>query len=161
MLLRATAGLIALLWVVAVCNDLGTRELARPEWDMEWLLTLPIRMPTLLWARLAERSVTSLFALLSLLPLLLVLAWQQVSPGWLVPLMVLAAALPLFALAALLRSVVDIGLRLRLAPARLRNLQALMSVLGLLGLYLALSVGSSQGASLGVSMVSESPGWLL
>ena len=160
-LLRATTGLIALLWVVAVCNDLGTRELARPEWDMEWLVTLPIRMPTLLWARLAERSVTSLFALLSLLPLLLVLAWQQVSPGWLVPLMALAAALPLFALAALLRSVVDIGLRLRLAPARLRNLQALMSVLGLLGLYLALSVGSSQGASLGVSMVSESPGWLL
>lgn len=160
-LLRATAGLVALLWLVAVCNDLGTRELARPEWDMEWLVTLPIGMPALLWARLAERSVTSLFALLSLLPVLLALAWQQTSPGWAAPLLAVAAALPLFALAALLRSVVDIGLRLRLAPARLRNLQALMSVLGLLGMYLALSVGSSGGSSFGASLVGETPGWVL
>ncbi|PTT80920.1 CPBP family intramembrane metalloprotease domain-containing protein, partial [Pelomonas sp. HMWF004] len=160
-LLLATAGLLTLLVLMAICNDLGTRELARPEWDMEWLLTLPVGLTALLWARLVERSVTSLFALLALLPLCTVLAWKSGVPWWAAPWLGVAAILPLCLLAALLRSLVDIGLRLHLSPPRLRNLQALMSVLGLLGMYLALSMGSARGSSYGVQLVSSLPAWAM
>lgn len=161
-LVQALAGLVALMGLVALCNELGSRELARPEWDMEWLVTLPVGMTTLLWARLVERSVTSVVGLLALPPLLTVLARQQGAPWWAAPCVGLVAALPMLALAALLRSMVDIGLRLRLAPAQLRNLQAVMSVLGVLCLYLSLSVASSHGgASLGVAWVARTPAWVL
>ncbi|RTL42284.1 MAG: CPBP family intramembrane metalloprotease [Burkholderiales bacterium] len=160
-LLAGTAGLLTLLVLMAVCNDLGTRELARPEWDLEWLLTLPVGLTALLWARLVERSVTSVFAWLALLPLCTVLAWKSGVPWWASPGLGLVACLPLCLLAALLRSLVDIGLRLHLSPPRLRNLQALMSVVGLLGMYLALSIGTSRGGSYGVELVSALPGWAL
>lgn len=160
-LLLGAAGLLTLLVLMAVCNDLGTRELARPEWDLEWLLTLPVGLTALLWARLVERSVTSLFAWLALWPLCTVLAWKSGAPWWAAPGLGLVACLPLCLLAALLRSLVDIGLRLHLAPPRLRNLQALMSVVGLLGMYLALSIGTSRGSSAGIELVSGLPAWAL
>lgn len=158
-LLLGTAGLMTLLLLMAVCNDLGTRELARPEWDLEWLLTLPVGLTALLWARLVERSVTSLFAWLALLPLCTVVAWKSGAPWWAAPALGLAASLLLCLLAALLRSLVDIGLRLHLSPPRLRNLQALLSVVGMLGIYLALSLGSARGSGFGISIVSAMPAW--
>jgi membrane protease YdiL (CAAX protease family) len=160
-LLLGAAGLLTLLVLMAVCNDLGTRELARPEWDLEWLLTLPVGLTALLWARLVERSMTSLFAWLALLPLCTVLAWKSGAPWWASPGLGLVACLPLCLLAALLRSLVDIGLRLHLSPPRLRNLQALMSVVGLLGMYLALSIGTSRGSAFGIELVSGLPAWAL
>ncbi len=158
-LLQATAGLATLLLVMSIFNDLGARELAKPEWDMEWLVTLPIAMPTLLWARLVERTFTSAFGLIAFLPLCTVLAWLSGMRWWLAPLAGLAAAIPLCSLSALGRSLVDIGLRLKLAPSKLRNLQALMSVLGMVGMYLALSLSSSGGGQYGVAVVTALPSW--
>lgn len=158
-LLLGAAGLMTLLLLTAVCNDLGARELARPEWDLEWLLTLPVGLTALLWARLVERSVTSLFAWLAVLPLCTVVAWKSGVPWWAAPALGLVGCLPLGLLAALLRSLVDIGLRLHLAPPRLRNLQALTSVVGLLGMYLALSIGSASGGAYGIQVVSALPAW--
>jgi len=160
-LLQATTGLATLLLLVTLCNEIGARELAKPEWDMEWLVTLPIAMPTLLWARLVERTFTSAFGLIAFLPLCTVLAWLSGSPWWLSPVLGVAMTLPLCALAALGRSLVDIGLRLKLAPSKLRNLQALMSVLGMVGMYLALSLSSRGGAQYGLHAVTALPSWAL
>jgi len=158
-MLQATTGLTALLLLVTVFNEVGARELAKPEWDMEWLVTLPIEMPTLLWARLVERTFTSAFGLIAFLPMCTVLAWLSGASWWLSPLLGLAMAVPLCALAALGRSLVDIGLRLKLAPSKLRNLQALLSVLGMAGMYLALSMASRGGAQYGLQVVTAMPAW--
>jgi hypothetical protein len=54
---------------------LAGRDFARPEWDLEWLATLPFPLPTLLLCRLIERVFTSASGMLGLLPFLSVLAW--------------------------------------------------------------------------------------
>ncbi|KQV47179.1 hypothetical protein ASC95_23600 [Pelomonas sp. Root1217] len=160
-LLQATTGLATLLLLVTIFNEIGARELAKPEWDMEWLVTLPIAMPTLLWARLVERTFTSAFGLIAFLPLCTVLAWLSGTRWWLAPLLGLAMTIPLCALSALGRSLVDTGLRLKLAPSKLRNLQALMSVLGVAGMYLALSLSSQGSAQYGLQVVTALPSWAL
>ena len=34
----------SVLFVVAILGALATRELSQPDWDLEWLITLPMRM---------------------------------------------------------------------------------------------------------------------
>lgn len=59
---RLTHGLtmeLSLLFCVAVLMTVGGRELAQPDWDLEWLVTLPARKRALLWSRVVERSVAN------------------------------------------------------------------------------------------------------
>src|SRR5882762_4669238 len=65
----------SLLFVVAILGALATRELAQPDWDLEWLVTLPMRMPLLLWSRLMERAIANLIGVLTLLPAGILIAW--------------------------------------------------------------------------------------
>ena len=53
------AFLLLLLWTASLLVTVGSGELAKPDWDLEWLITLPIRSDTLLWARILERSVVN------------------------------------------------------------------------------------------------------
>lgn len=149
--------MLALLLCVSIFSDVGARELAKADWDMEWLVTLPIRIDTLLWGRIVERSVSSAFGLIAFWPLCGMIAWYS-GYGWWALLAGAIAMLPLLLMAALGRSMVDVGFRLTLSPPQLRNLQAVMSVLGLLGLYLAMSVGSSQGGY-GLALAGAFPEW--
>ena len=55
----------------------------------------------------------------------------------------LLAALPLLAIMATLRTIIDTGLRLSVSPGTLRNLQAVMGVVAVLFLYLGMSPGMS------------------
>ena len=131
---------LTLLWLVSVLVPLGTGELARPDWDLEWLVTLPASTTTLLWARVLERSVANPAGLLAVLPTTTIIAWYS-GLGWLAPLPALAASLILLLLAAMLRTLVDTGLRLSLAPSKLGNLQAMLSILCLLPMYAGMSLG--------------------
>ena len=116
----------------------------RPDWDLEWLVTLPASTATVLWARVLERSVANPAGLLAVLPTTTIIAWYS-GLGWLSPLPALAASLILLLLAAMLRTLVDTGLRLSLTPAQLGNLQALLSVAGLFPMYMGMSFGMGTG----------------
>jgi hypothetical protein len=59
----------------------------------------------------------------------------------------LLAALPLLALTAMAQTLVDTGLRLQLAPSRLRNIQAAISVASLLVFYLTISTVMPSGGT--------------
>lgn len=131
---------LTLLWLVSVLVPLGTGELSRPDWDLEWLVTLPASTSTVLWARVLERSVANPAGLLAVLPTSTMIAWYS-GYGWWSPLPALAASLVLLMLAAMLRTLVDTGLRLSLAPSRLGNLQAMISILCLLPMYAGMSFG--------------------
>jgi membrane protease YdiL (CAAX protease family) len=135
---------LMLLWLVSVLLPLGMGELSKPDWDLEWLVTLPVDKATLLWARVLERTLVNPGGLLALWPSTTVIAWYS-GQGWLSPLSGLAASLLLLALAAMLRTLVDTGLRLSLSPARLGNLQALLSVAGVFPIYMGMSFGMGAG----------------
>lgn len=149
--------LVALACGVALLMSLGTRELANPDWDMEWLATLPLPLSQLLGVRLCERVLLNPVGLITLWPLLSVSAFYQ-GARWLSPVAGLLVTLPLLMLVGTLHLLADTGLRLRLTPPRLRNLQAVCGLAGLVGLYLMLSAGQSQ-SSLVHDWAAALPAW--
>jgi ABC-2 type transport system permease protein len=84
----------SLLFVVAILGALATRELAQPDWDLEWLVTLPMRMPLLLWSRLMERAIANLIGILTLLPAGILIAWIS-GYRWTAPLIGAVGIIPL------------------------------------------------------------------
>ena len=157
-LLAGLAFQLTLLWLVSVLVPLGTGDLARPDWDLEWLVTLPAPIATVLWARVFERSVVNPAGVLAVLPTTTMIAWYS-GHGWLSPLLVLAASLVLLLLAAMLRTLVDTGLRLSLAPSKLGNLQAMISIMSLLPMYAGMSFGMGQSGFL-FGWVARLPAWI-
>ena len=148
----------SLLFVVAILGALATRELSQPDWDLEWLVTLPMRMPLLLWSRLMERAIANLIGLLTLLPAGTLLAWIA-GYRWTAPLVGAVGIVPLLLLAAVFRTLIDTGLRMSLAPSKLRNLQAVLSVLSILVLYLVISIGLPQPLAFVMNWARHFPAW--
>jgi len=87
--LHAVAFEATLILVTILSIMLAGRDFARPEWDLEWLATLPLPLPTLLLCRLIERVFTSASGMLGLLPFLSVLAWTC-GYRWAAPLLGIA-----------------------------------------------------------------------
>lgn len=146
-LTRALTMQLSLLVGVTFLLTLGAKELAQPDWDLEWLVTLPIRPRALLWSRIVERTVANPVGWFLLWPCCGLLAWYS-GYRWTSPLVAMVCALPLMMLVAVARTLVDTGLRLRLAPARLRNLQAVASIGSILLLYFTMSAGMQMHAGL-------------
>ncbi len=129
----------SLLLLTALLVTLAGREIARPEWDLEWLATLPLPLPALTAARLVERTATNVTGLLTLGPFLSVLAWRC-GYRLAAPLLAIGLTFALLFVVATIQTIVDTGLRLKLAPPRLRNLQAVISLVGTVPLLLAISM---------------------
>lgn len=148
---------LALMWLVSVLVPLGMGELSKPDWDLEWLVTLPVDKDTLLWARVLERTVVNPTGLLALWPCTTMIAWYS-GHGWLAPLAGLLACLFLLALAAMLRTLIDTGLRLSLTPAQLGNLQALLSMISVFPMYVGISFGMGTGG-FATGWAAAMPAW--
>jgi membrane protease YdiL (CAAX protease family) len=142
--------------LLAICNG----DLTRPDWDLEWLATLPLPLGTLLSARIAARSVVSPAGLSALWPFLLVVAWAA-GYGVLSPVIGCIAVLPLMVMAATVQTVCDTGLRLRLGPSRLRNFQAALSLIAVVALYLAISPGMPAKTGLVLGWAYSVPAWAM
>jgi len=158
-LVQAATMQACLLFCIAFLLPLGSKELARPDWDLEWLVTLPLRRRTLLLARIAERSIANPSGILALWPLCIVVAWYS-GYRWSAPLLAAGCTLALLACAATLRTLADTGLRLRLAPSQLRNLQAIASVSSMPLMYLAMSLAMPT-ATLTLGWAAQFPSWTL
>jgi hypothetical protein len=50
-----------LFLILALVAAVASRELTRPEWDLEWLITLPLPLPTLMASMLMQRVMTNFF----------------------------------------------------------------------------------------------------
>jgi ABC-2 type transport system permease protein len=153
------AFLVLLLWVSSLLINMASGELAKSDWDLEWLITLPIRSDTLIWARILERSIVQPSGLLQLYTVSVVIAWFS-GYRWLSPFIAVIAAWPLLFLGAVARTLVDTGLRLSLRPAQLRNLHAVLSVLSIIMLYLAFSLGLQGKAEFMLGIARTMPDWL-
>ncbi|HEX6001986.1 MAG TPA: hypothetical protein VFZ16_21705, partial [Hyphomicrobiaceae bacterium] len=155
--LQAVALTALILLIAVTCFALGAGDLARPDWDLEWLATLPVSLSTLLAVRLIERTFLG-GGLAVLWPFLAVAAWYAghdiaASAG-----LGLLAAFPLLAIVATARTLIDTGLRLSVGPGRLRNLQSIVGLAAALLLYLALSVGISPSSYI-LDWAPALPGW--
>jgi ABC-2 type transport system permease protein len=148
----------SLLFIAAVLGSLAGRELSQSDWDLEWLVTLPMRMPVLLWSRIMERAIANPFGLLTLWPAATLVAWIS-GYRWTAPLLGAFSIIPLLLLAALFRTLVDTGLRMSLAPSRLRNLQAVLSVVSILLLYLVISLGLTSPLAFVLDWARDFPAW--
>jgi ABC-2 type transport system permease protein len=157
-LLRGLCMEFSLLFLVTVVAALAARELAQPDWDLEWLVTLPMKMPVLLFSRIMERAVANPIGLLTLLPAATLVAWIS-GYRWVSPVAGAVFAIPLLVLAAIFRTLVDTGLRMSLSPSRLRNLQAILSVASVLLLYTVISVGLPSPLVFILSWARHFPAW--
>jgi ABC-2 type transport system permease protein len=159
---RIAAFVTLVLLATITLFSIGNGELARPDWDLEWLATLPISTPALIHTRIITRTLLNPTGFVFLAPFLCALAWEAWSFGAAV-LLGVAATLMLLAVAATLQTLCDTGLKLRLSPAQLRNLQAAISILGVIGLYLGLSpgIGSGGGGTLIIGWAASMPQWLM
>ncbi len=153
------AFLLLLLWISSLLIAVASGELAKSDWDLEWLITLPIRSDTLIWARVLERSVVQPTGLLQLGTACMVIAWFS-GFRWLAPLIGLLVAWPLMLVGSVARTLIDTGLRLSMRPAQLRNLHAILSVLSIVTLYLAFSLGLRGKAEFMLGIAAAMPDWL-
>ena len=114
-------------------------------------------LATLLAVRIAERTFLSA-ALLLLWPFLAMVAWEagynflaSLALGGL-------TALPMLAVTATLRTIVDTGLRLSVSPGSLRNLQAVIGLAAIVFLYLGMSPGTSTNSYV-IGWAPSLPDW--
>jgi membrane protease YdiL (CAAX protease family) len=149
-----------LFFVGAMLFAIANGELVRPDWDLEWQATLPVSLSTLLFSRILARSLTNQTGLSTLAPFLAIIAWES-GFGALAPALGLAAALPLLVIAATIQTICDTGLRLWAGPAQLRNMQAAISIIGVIVLLLAVSAGTPVSGGYIVSWGPSLPSWSL
>jgi membrane protease YdiL (CAAX protease family) len=156
---RGAAFAVSLMLVALLLTTLASREIARPEWDFEWLVTLPVPLSTLLASRLVERVCTNSTAFAMLLPFLTVLAW---TCGYrlMSPVLALALTIILLLLVATVQTVIDTGLRLSLSPPRLRNLHAMITIVSWPAIFLAFSMAMPNNAFI-FGWVAALPDWAM
>lgn len=151
---------LSLLFLVSVMLPLSSREIATADWDLEWLVTLPAHRSTLLWGRILERTLVNPTGWIVLGPCCAVIAWYA-GFRWSAPLAGIAGALSLLPLAAMLRTLADTGLRMSLAPSQLRNVQAVMAILGMPLMYLAYAFATMHSGSPIQDIARTAPAWML
>ena len=157
-LTRGLTMVVTLLFGIAVLLPLGSKELAQPDWDMEWLVTMPVERATLLWGRLLERSAANFSGMFALLPPLGIVAWYS-GMGWFAPLAAMAALLVLLPLAALLHTLADTGLRMWLPASQLRNLQAVTGLFSMPLIYFVMALGMPNASGFVMDWARAFPAW--
>lgn len=128
--------LLAFLFVATSTVAYAAVDLAKPEWDLEWLWTTPAPARAILWARFAEYALFNPLAWFVGGPIFCATLALRLGPLGTIG-GTLLAALYVAVLSAALRLVAEFGLRGRLKVAK--NLQALCSVLGI-GAFFAVMV---------------------
>jgi hypothetical protein len=140
-------GLILLILAGARhCWTLGNRnqDLGQVERSTEWLFTLPASGRDLFGAQILGHAFIDPVAWIGTIPILLVI-YLSSGAGWAVVIpAVLCNSLYLSLIMSSLRVVSETWLRKSLAPARLKNLQALFTLVGIVLLFLLFALARSQ-----------------
>lgn len=139
--LQGTTTEATMILIAVLLSVVANRELTKPEWDVEWLVTLPLPLSTLIGSMLIERVVANSFGFVFLGAFLSALA-LKCSYGLAAPLVGIGLTIPVMFLAAIVQILADTGLRMALPPSRLRNLQAVANLAVVVPLIFVLSLAS-------------------
>ena len=153
-MLTGLAVILTAVFLFVLANVLhSSQDVAAGRWDMEWLFTLPLPARTIFLADLAKETVSNPVSWVIPLPFMWVVlfcaGWDW---WWSIPLAVVSGAFVVVLVEAV-RLPVEVYLRQRLRPDRLRNLFAASGILGM-ALLIALVMMASSG--IGVRQL----GWL-
>lgn len=158
-LMHGLAMEVTILLFIAVLLPLGNKEMAQPDWDLEWLVTLPVERGTLLWGRVLERSASNIAGWFALVPAYGVIAWHSGYAWSALPVGLLCAA-ALLPLAAMLHTLADTGLRMWLPAAQLRNMQAVTGLFNLPLIYFVMALGMPHASGFAMEWARTVPSWL-
>lgn len=140
-LLVLLGGTLSVLSVAILFTTLGAakQDLGRVAWSTEWLFTFPVPPRALFFARVGEYALTDLFSWVAVFPFLTVV-FVRSGRGGFAPLLGALGTLAVASLLASLRLTIETWLRKRFSLSRLKNVQAACTVLGLLLLFVSLSL---------------------
>lgn len=117
----------------------GNQDLGRVEWHLEWLFSFPVSAHVLFLAKSFEYALLNPFNWFVVLPLFFTIFVASGLGGWSIPL-ALAAAIYLGVLLGALRIASETWLRKNFPVSRLKNTQALFTVLSLLTFFLVMGL---------------------
>lgn len=152
-----------LLFALAILAlGMGNQDLARIEWSFEWLFTLPIGTRTLFAAKALEHALLTTFPWFTLFPFFIVLYWNA-GFSWIAIGIALGVTAYLNLLLGCFRALAETWLRKRLSLSRLKNLQALTTVVGILCMYslFYFAFGRTELPHWFTSTITATPPWLL
>ncbi|MCZ6786827.1 MAG: type II CAAX endopeptidase family protein [Planctomycetota bacterium] len=132
----------------------GNQELAQPGWTLEWLFTFPVSTRGLFLAKIGEYTFTNVLGWFVLLPLLFVLYWDSGWGWWAVPLG-LAGAAYVNGIVASIRVLAETWLRKRLSLHRVKNVQALCTIVGMVLFFAVLGFAFSHDLPAGYFRVLD------
>jgi len=143
-MLSAVGVLLTLLFAIVVTTGLGmaNQNLAKVEWDMEWLFTFPVPSRALFLAKVFQYAVVNGWGWVVVAPFLLGVFIIGGYGWWAVPLALIAATCFNF-LTGSAHMVIEVAIRTYLPMRRVKSVQALATVVGLVLLYAMLSLGFS------------------
>jgi ABC-2 type transport system permease protein len=157
-MLRGMTMLTALLWLISVLYPFSLTMRAGPDWDFEWISTLPMSRFTLLCARIVERSIVNPLAWLALFTPCATVAWYT-GAGSATPLYAIAVVVPLLLTVSSIWTVLDMGLHILLAPGALRNLQSILSIAVVPAMFLVFYLHSPNGEHYALVLADHTPDW--
>ena len=124
----AVAGVMLCLFLILLAGHLsmGSRDLAKVGWDMEWLYTFPVRSRALFTAKMLEYAFIDPFGWIVSFPILFTVYWcagLSWHSLWLAP----VASASLSIMAGSVQIAAEAALRRRLSPRGIKNVQAGMT----------------------------------
>jgi membrane protease YdiL (CAAX protease family) len=137
--------LVLLLSIAWLFTSLGNanQDLGKVEWTLEWLFTFPIQPRHLFLAQILGYAVAAPLCWVAAFPMFFVIFWSA-GFRWGAVGLGFVSALHLSLMIAALRLVLETVLRTTQPPARLKNLQAMFTVAGIMTLFVLLAtVGQS------------------
>lgn len=143
-MLAGLAVVMTAVFLFALANALhASQDVAAGRWDMEWLFTLPLPARTIFLADLAKETVSNPASWVIPLPFMWVaLFCAGYAWWWSIPLAVACAAFVVVLVEAV-RLPVEVYLRQRFRPDRLRNLFAAFGILGVAVLITLVTMATS------------------
>src|ERR1051325_1212311 len=138
----AVAGFVAtelfILFVALVAEgvSLKNKDLSRLDWDLEWLMALPVSLAVLQVMKVIEQTVLNVFGWTTIFPLLSAYCWHQ-GLRWSAPLVSFILSLNILLLLGVTRVVVETAVR-RYCPIWIvRNFQAFCTLVAVSAVALA------------------------
>src|SRR5436190_2074069 len=139
-LVRFVATELFVLFVALVAEgvSLKNKDLARLDWDLEWLMALPVSLAVLQVMKLIEQTVLNLFGWTTIFPLLTAFCWHQ-GLRWSAPLLSFVLSLNILLLLGVSRVVIETAVRRYCPIWIIRNFQAFCTLVAVGAMALALA----------------------
>ena len=140
----AVAGFVStvlfVLFVALVAEgvSLKNKDLSRLDWDLEWLMALPVSLGVLQVMKVIEQTVLNVFGWTTIFPLLSAYCWHQ-GLRWSAPIVSFVLSLNILLLLGVSRVVVETAVRRYCSVWIVRNFQAFCTLVAVGAMALALA----------------------